>query len=78
MYANFTTEAVELYKLYCLVCQEKRKRPRTTGVVKPILSNEFNFHGHQHEFNVSICSFSRTLALWMPWLVMKSLPMDVL
>ena len=43
MYANITTEAVELYKSYYLVCQEKRKRPRTTGVVvKPILSSEFN------------------------------------
>ena len=38
-YATITTEAVELYKPYCLVCQEKRKRTRTTGVVvKPILS----------------------------------------
>ena len=40
-YANITTEAVELCKSYCLVCQEKRKRPRTTGVVvKRILSRE--------------------------------------
>lgn len=42
-YANITTDAVELYKSYCLVCQEKRKRPKTTGVVvRPILSSEFN------------------------------------
>jgi hypothetical protein len=42
-YANITTEAVELFKSYCLVCQEKRKRPKTTGVVvRPILSKEFN------------------------------------
>ena len=38
-YANITTEAVELYKSYCLVCQEKRKRVKTTGVVvRPIIS----------------------------------------
>ena len=42
-YANITSDAVELYKSYCLVCQEKRKRPKTTGVVvRPILSSEFN------------------------------------
>ena len=45
-YANITTEAVELFKSYCRVCQEKRKRPKTTGVVvKPILSSEFNSRG---------------------------------
>ena len=39
-YANITTEAVELFKSYCRVCQEKRKRRKTTGVVvKPILSS---------------------------------------
>ena len=39
-YANITTEAVVLYKSYY---PEKRKRPRTTGVVvKPILSRVFN------------------------------------
>ena len=44
-YANITTEAGELFKSYSLiVCQEKRKRPKTTGVVvRPILSREFNF-----------------------------------
>ena len=42
-YANITKDAVELFKAYCLVCQEKRKRPKTTGVVvRPILSTEFN------------------------------------
>ncbi|XP_064092787.1 uncharacterized protein LOC135205709 isoform X2 [Macrobrachium nipponense] len=42
-YANITKDAVELYKSYCLVCQEKRKRPKTTGVIaRPILSNELN------------------------------------
>ena len=42
-YGNITTEAVELFKSYCIVCQEKRKRPKTTGVVvRPILSHEFN------------------------------------
>ena len=45
-YANITTDAVELFKSYCVVCQEKRKYPKTTGVVvKPILSSEFNSHG---------------------------------
>ncbi|XP_066970659.1 transcription activator GAGA-like isoform X6 [Macrobrachium rosenbergii] len=45
-YANITTDAVELYKSYCLVCQEKRKRPKTTGVVvRPILFTEFNSQG---------------------------------
>ena len=28
-YGNITTEAVELFKSYCIVCQEKRKRPKT-------------------------------------------------
>ena len=64
-YANSATEVVELYKSYCLVCQEKRKHPRTTGVV-------VNSRGHQRVFNVCVCSFSRTLALWMPWLVCGS------
>ena len=42
-YANITKDSVELFKSYCLVCQEKRKRPKTHGiVVKPILSSEFN------------------------------------
>ena len=42
-YANVTTDAVEIFKSYCHVCQEKRKRPKTTGVVvRPILSHEFN------------------------------------
>ena len=45
-YANITTDAVELFKSYCVVCQEKRKRPKTTGVfVKPILFREFNSSG---------------------------------
>ena len=62
-YANRTTEIVELYKSYCLVCQKKRKHPRTTGVV--------NSRGRQHVFNVCVCSFSRNWALWMPWLIMN-------
>ncbi|KAK4328993.1 hypothetical protein Pmani_000629 [Petrolisthes manimaculis] len=38
-YDNITTDAVELFKSYCRVCQEKKKRPKTTGVVvRPILS----------------------------------------
>ena len=42
-YPNITTDAVELFQSYCVVCQEKRKCPKTTGVVvKPILSSEFN------------------------------------
>ena len=45
-YANTTTEAVELFKSYCLVYQEKRKCPKTTGVVaRAILSKEFNSPG---------------------------------
>ena len=61
MYANIRAETVELYKAYCLVCQEKRKRPRTTGVVvKPILSNKFNSRGHQHVFNVCIALSAET------------------
>ena len=63
-YANSATEVVELYKSYCLVCQKKRKHPRTTGVV-------VHSHEHQHVFNVCVCSFGRTLALWMPWIVMN-------
>ena len=42
-YANITADAVELFKSYCRVCQEKKKRPKTTGVIiRPILSSEFN------------------------------------
>ena len=42
-YANITTDAVELFKPNCIVCQEKRKCPKTTGaVVEPILFSEFN------------------------------------
>ena len=65
-YANSTIEVVELHKSYCLklVCEKKRKHPRTTGVVA-------NSRGHQPVFNVWVCSFSRNLALWMPWLVMN-------
>ena len=45
-YANITTDTVDLFKSYCVVCQEKRKRPETTAVVvKPILSSKFNSHG---------------------------------
>jgi len=42
-YANITKEALELFKSYCITCQEKRKRNKTAGiVVKPLLSSEFN------------------------------------
>jgi len=42
-YANKTIDSLELFKSYCVVCQKKRKRPKTKGVVvKPILSSEFN------------------------------------
>jgi hypothetical protein len=44
-YANITKDSLKLFrfKSYCLVCQEKRKRTKTKGVVvKPILSSEFN------------------------------------
>lgn len=30
-YANITKESVELFKSYCVVCQEKRKRTKITG-----------------------------------------------
>ena len=50
-YANSTTEVVELYNSYRLVCQKKRKHPRTTGVVNSL--------GQKHVFNVCVCSFSR-------------------
>ena len=42
-YANITKDSLELFKSYCVVCQEKRNFPKTKGVVvKPILSSEFN------------------------------------
>ena len=56
MYANSTTEVVEFYKSYCLVCQKKRKHPRTTGVV-------VNSRGHQQVFNVCVCSSSQNLGI---------------
>ena len=32
-----------IFKSYCVLCQEKKNRPRVSGVVvKPILSSEFN------------------------------------
>ena len=45
-YTNITTDPIELFKSYCVVCQEKRKRPKTTVVVvKPIISSKFNSCG---------------------------------
>ncbi|XP_068220838.1 KRAB-A domain-containing protein 2-like [Palaemon carinicauda] len=45
-YANIQRETIELFKSLCLVCQKKRKRPMTKGVVvKPILSTEFPSRG---------------------------------
>ena len=42
-YANITKDSLDLFKSYCVVCQERRKRQKTNGVVvKPILSSEFN------------------------------------
>ena len=42
-YVNVTREAVELSKSLCVVCQWKRKRPTTKGVVvQPILTKEFS------------------------------------
>ncbi|XP_064086079.1 KRAB-A domain-containing protein 2-like [Macrobrachium nipponense] len=41
--ANITKESLDMFKSYCIVCQEKRKRPKATGVVvKPILSSDLN------------------------------------
>jgi len=38
-YANILTkDSFELFKSYCVDCQEKRKHPKTNGVVKPFLS----------------------------------------
>ena len=52
-YANIKTDAVELFKSYCVVCQEKRKRPKTTGVVvKPILSRAFNSRDQVYLFDM--------------------------
>ncbi|XP_068250938.1 KRAB-A domain-containing protein 2-like [Palaemon carinicauda] len=45
-YANIQRDTIELFKLLCLECQRKRKRPMTKGVVvKPILSTEFSSRG---------------------------------
>ena len=42
-YANITRDTIELFKSYCKPCQEKVKRPKTTGVVvRPIISHDFN------------------------------------
>ena len=42
-YANITRESVDLFKSFCVRCQEKIKRPKTTGVVvRPILSQDFS------------------------------------
>ncbi|XP_070208806.1 KRAB-A domain-containing protein 2-like [Littorina saxatilis] len=42
-FANIQRDSVELFKSYCLVCQEKQKRQKTKGVVvRPILTEEFN------------------------------------
>ena len=41
-YVNITRACVDLFKSYCIPCQEKVKRPKTTGVVvRPILSKDF-------------------------------------
>lgn len=48
-YANVAREAGELFKSYCVVCQEERKRPVTKGIVmKPILSNVFGTRSQLH------------------------------
>ena len=53
-YANITREAVELFKSFCSVCQQKRKRPTTKGVVvKPILSRDF---GSRSQVILSTCN----------------------
>ncbi|XP_047497850.1 KRAB-A domain-containing protein 2-like [Penaeus chinensis] len=45
-YVNITKESLELFKSYCITCQEKRKRNKTAGVVlKPPLSSEFISRG---------------------------------
>ena len=85
-YANITTDAVELFYSYCVVCQEKRKCPKTTGVVvKPILSSEFNSRGqidlvemhYPHKASSSRSCFtsitSQNLLSWGP-----SLPRELL
>ena len=41
--ANITRDMLEIFKSFCVLCQEKKNRPRVSGVVvKPILSSEFN------------------------------------
>ncbi|XP_068234280.1 KRAB-A domain-containing protein 2-like [Palaemon carinicauda] len=45
-YDNIQRDTIELFKLLCLECQKKRKRPMTKGVVvKPIPSTEFSSRG---------------------------------
>ena len=42
-YANIHIEFLEIFKSFCLSCQEKKSRKRIKGiVVKPILSDNFN------------------------------------
>jgi len=42
-YANVQLESIELFKSFCLPCQEKKNKKRVQGiVVKPILSKDFN------------------------------------
>ena len=41
-YANLSLDDCLLYKNYCLICQEKKKLPRTKGVVvRPIVTKDF-------------------------------------
>ncbi|XP_064097570.1 KRAB-A domain-containing protein 2-like [Macrobrachium nipponense] len=45
-YASITKESLEVFKSYYIVCQEKRKDPKATGVVaKLLLSSDLNSRG---------------------------------
>lgn len=41
----YSKGSVKPFKSHCQVCQEKRKRPKTRGVVKPVLYREINSCG---------------------------------
>ena len=44
-YASVTREFLQLYKALCLECEKQRKCATTKGVVKPILSSDFDSRG---------------------------------
>ena len=73
-YANITKDSLDLFKSYCVVCQEKRKRQKTNGVVvKPILSSEFNSRAQVDLIDMQSLPQGSINGLWCISVILRSL-----